>query len=659
MNLNRFEVPIERLRWRCDPALFAFQCTDELVPLEEFIGQDRAIRAIDFGLAVDQPGYNIFVAGMTGTGRTSIVKAHLEKLVAERKVSGQAPTPSDWCYLHNFTDADRPQILRQPAGEGKQLKARLERLQEELRNEVARAFSGEEYEMQRKRLAEESQSAQRQFFQRLEEEARAQGFTVQFSPMGVALVPLIEGRPASQEEYLRLPDEQRQALEAPRAALLSRVDETMEAAREQERQAAERLADINKQVAGFAATGPFGAIRRSYAAFPEVLRFLDELREFALQHIDVFRQSQAEQQAGNPMQDLARTAREREVLLPFQLNVFVDNSRNDSPPIVIENNPTFSNLFGRIDRRFVMGGYITDHTLLRAGSMHLANDGYLVLNMRNLLVNPLAWETLKRVIKTKELRPEDPAETMGLVVPQSIKPQPMPLNVKVVVTGDAMLYGLLSTHDEDFWETFKVKADFDFQIRRTEEHMDAYAAFICGICQRLNMLHFESAAVAKVLEYAARLVADQERLSTRFGLITDLLVEADHWARRESQEMVKAKDVQKALDEKLFRSNLVAERMQELIQDGTIMVDVAGEVVGQVNGLAVYSIGDFSFGRPSRITARTFLGRGGVINIEREAQLSGKTHDKGGADPQQLPRVEVRPEASPLRLRQHRLRAVL
>ena len=393
----------------------------------------------------------------------------------------------------------------------------------------------------------------------------------------------------------------------------------MEAVREQERQAAERLGDINNQVAGFAAAGPFGTIRRSYTEF----------REFALQRIDVFRQSQVEQQAGNPMQDLARTAREREVLLPFELNVFVDNSRNDSPPIVIENNPTFSNLFGRIDRRFVMGGYVTDHTLLRAGSMHLANDGYLVLNMRNLLVNPLAWETLKRVIKTKELRPEDPAESVGLVVPQSIKPQPMPLNVKVVVTGDAMLYGLLSTHDEDFWETFKVKADFDFQIRRTEEHMDAYAAFICGICQKHDMLHFESEAVAKVLEYTARLVADQERLSTRFGLITDLLVEADHWARRSSQEMVKAKDVQKALDEKLFRSNLVAERMQELIEDGTIMVDVAGEVVGQVNGLAVYNIGDFAFGRPSRITARTFLGRGGVINIEREAQLSGKTHDKG------------------------------
>ena len=629
MELSRFEVPVERLRWVCDASCFSFRCTEDLAPLQEFIGQDRAVKAIDFGLAVDRPGYNIFVTGMTGTGKSSIVTKHLEALVAQRVSSGQAPPPSDWCYLHNFSDGDRPNIIKLPAGMGKAFKVGLERLQEVLRAEVPKAFSSEDYEAQRKQITEENQTAQRQIFQRLEEDARAQGFAVQFSPVGVGLVPLIADKPASQEEFLQLEQSARQAIEEKRNALMGPVEEALEAARDLDRQAGERLNAVNRRVAEFAVAGPFGAVVKTYAEHPELVQFLNELREFSVEHVDIFRDGAAVPQQGNPVQEVARAAREREVLLPFVVNVFVDNSQSKGPPIILENNPTFSNLFGRIDRRFVLGGYLTDHTLLKPGSFQNANDGYLVLNIRNLLTNPLVWETMKRVIKTKEVRPEDPTEAMGLVVPQSIKPQPMPLSVKVLVTGDTTLYALLSTYDEDFWETFKVKADFDSQIRRTDEHLEAYAAFICGTCEKHGLLHHDPEGVGKVVEYAARLVADQEKLSTRFGMITDLLIEADYWARKEGGELVNARNVQKALEEKVYRSNLTAERMQEAMEDGTIMVDVGGEVVGQVNGLAVYSMGDFSFGKPSRITARTFLGRGGVINIEREAQMSGKTHDKG------------------------------
>ena len=630
MNQSRLEVPPNQLRWRCEPAHFSFRCTDELVPLQEFIGQDRAIKAIDFGLAVDQPGYNIFVTGLTGTGKASVVKAHLETLVQGRVASGQASQPCDWCYLYNFADADRPSIVGLPPGKGREFRNSVERLQEQLRTEVPKAFAGEEYEAQRKQITEESQAGQRRIFQQLETELHAQGFAVQFSPVGVALVPLLDDKPSSPEEFAKLDQDARQAIEEKRAGLTGRVEEALEAAREQEREAGLRLDELGRRAAEFALAGPFGVRQRAYAEYPELVRFLEGLRDFAVQRIDVFRDAGAgQQQPGNQIQDMARSARERETLLPFAVSLFVDNSAANGPPIVVENNPTFANLFGRIDRRFVMGGYITDHTLLKPGSFQMANDGYLVLNMRNLVLNPLVWETMKRVIKTKEVRPEDPAEAMGIVVPQSIKPQAMPLNVKVVVTGDATLYGLLSAHDEDFWETFKVKADFDSQIRRTDQHLEAYAAFVCGACTRHGLLHFEPDGVGKVVEYAARLIADQEKLSTRFGLITDLLIEADYWARSDGEELVKAKYVRKALEEKVYRSNQVAERIQELMEDGTLMVDVDGEVVGQVNGLAVYSVGDFSFGKPARITARTFLGRGGLINIEREAQMSGKTHDKG------------------------------
>ena len=635
MDISHLEVPAEKLRWRCDSSSFTFLCTDELVPLQEFIGQDRAIKAINFGLSVDQPGYNIFVTGMTGTGKASVIKAHLETLIAQRNESGVAPQPSDWCYLYNFSAEDRPNIVRLPAGTGKDFKTSLDRLQEELRSEVSKAFASDQYEAQRKQILEDNQSGQRQTFQRLDEEAGGQGFTVQFSPMGVVLAPLVDGKPAGQEELAQMDQATRQEMEERRGGLTGQVEEAIEAVRDLEREALRRMEELDQRVAEFAVSGPFGTLYKAYSNYPDLLRYLNGLRSFATRRIDAFReggqpqQQQQQQQQSNGVQEVARAAREREALLPFVVSVFVDNSEATGPPIIEENNPTFSNLFGRIDRKFVLGGYVTDHTLLKPGSFQMANDGYLVLNIRNLLANPMVWETMKRVIRTKEVRPEDASEAMGIVVPQSIKPQAMPLNVKVVVTGDSNLYSLLSSYDEDFWETFKVKADFDSQIRRTDQHLDAYAAFICGACSRNGLHHFDPSGVGKVVEYAARLTADQQKLSTRFGFITDLLVEADYWARRDNQNMVTDQHVHKALEEKVYRSNLVAERMQELMEDGTILVDIDGEVVGQVNGLAVLSVGDFTFGKPARITARTFLGRGGVINIEREAQMSGKTHDKG------------------------------
>ncbi len=629
MDFSRFEVPVEQLRWRCDAGCFSFHCTDELAPLQQFIGQERAISAIEFGLGVTQPGYNIFVAGMPGTGKGSIVKAHLEEVIKERRERGEAPVPFDWCYIYNFGDADQPKIIRLPAGVGKTFKSGLAQLREGLRREVANAFSGEEYETQRKIIAEENQAGQRALFQRLDHEARSQGFSVQFSSGGVGVFPLKDGRPATPEEYLQFPEAERQALEQRREGLMKQVDNTLEEVRNLEHQTGQRLAELNRRVAEYATAGAFKRAAAAFSEFPQIVAFLDELRSFSVEHIDAFRERQEEQRGPEVLADAARAGRERQVWLPFEVNVFVDNAGADGPPIVIESNPTFGNLFGKIDRRFVFGGYVTDHTLLKAGSVNRANGGYLVLPMRQLLVAPLSWETLKRVIKERAVRPEDPAEVMGMVVPQSIKPEPMPLDMKVVVTGDAALYNLLSAYDEDFWETFKVKADFDYQIRRTPEHLDAYAAFICRACHENNLLHFEPTGVAKVVEHTARLVADQSKLSTRFGLIQDLLIEADYWARKEGAERIAASHVDQALQQKVFRSNLVAERIRELIADGTFMVDVSGQVVGQINGLAVYDVGDFTFGRPARITARTFLGRGGVVNIEREARMSGKTHDKG------------------------------
>ena len=630
MAMNPLEVAPNQLRWSCDPESFSFQCTDELVPLQEFIGQERAISAIEFGLGVDQPGYNIFVSGMTGTGKSSVVKAHLEQVVAKRKLPADQAPPPDWCYVHNFADADRPKIISMSAGTGKRFRSRMERLRDDLQHDVAAAFTNEEYEAQRKAIAEENQSGQRKLFQELDGEAQAKGLTVQLSPVGVAVVPVVEGRPATQEEFLQIPEATRRQLEESRQELMRRVDETIGKVRDLDREASERLSGLDKQVAEFVTVGRFERESAEFADFPKVLGFLDDLRAFAVEHIDAFRGEQGEQPPQPSMfREASLAAREREVFLPFVVNVFVDNAGAEGPPIIVENNPTFSNLFGKIDRRFILGGYVTDHSMLKAGSISQAHGGYLVLNLRNLVVSPLAWDTLKRVVRDKEVRPEDAAEVMGLVVPQSIRPEPMPLEVKVVVTGETDLYNLLASFDEEFWETFKVKADFDSQIQRNEEHLDAYAAFICATCNIHMLRHFSRDGVCAVLEYAARLVADQRKLTTRFGVVRDLLIEADYWAGKDEKGRVDGIHVKKAMDQKEFRSDLISERLREMIVDGALLVDVTGEAAGQVNGLAVFDVGGYSFGKPSRITARTYLGSGSVINIEREAKLSGSTHDKG------------------------------
>ncbi len=351
--------------------------------------------------------------------------------------------------------------------------------------------------------------------------------------------------------------------------------------------------------------------------------FLKEAREYTLTKLDTFTlPSVPSQIPGFPVPSM-------DFFVAYKVNVFVDNSALDGPPIIIEPNPNWFNMFGKVERRALMGTYVSDHGMIKPGATQLANGGYLILNIRDVLLNPGVWEGLKRVIRTKEVRVEDPMEQFSFFTPQGMRPQPMPVDLKIVVMGDDNLYQLLSAYDEDFWEMFKVKADFDYQVELTDENMQAYACFIRMCCDQDKLLPFDRSGVARVVEFASRAVSDQEKLTTRFGQLKDLLIEADYWAKDSQSQMIKREHVEKAIREKVHRLDLVAEHILKLMVEGTLMVDVKGAVVGQVNGLSVYDLGTFSFGRPSRITAKTFLGRRGVINIERESQLSGRIHDKG------------------------------
>jgi predicted ATP-dependent protease len=625
---NKFRVGSSQLTWHCDPNIFDFESTKELEPLSQFIGQDRAIKALEFGLSMNYEGYNIYVAGLTGTGKTSAVQTHINSLLEKKQKKKQLKHLYDWCYLYNFSDSDKPQIIKLAKGKGKTFRSLLLTLLQNLKDELAKAFSSDEYKMQRKSLAEESQAKQKKIVDEIKEETRKQGFIIQATPVGQALIPLKDGKPMTQDEYLALSENERKDIESKRSELLKEAETHYEKVREYETQITRRLKEYDRNIADFVVTKLFNNIIKEYDDTDNISKFLTDLKDYTLGNLEIFKQKE-EQPEALPGISANYILQGRDPFLPFQVNVFIDNSKTKGSPVIIESNPNYANLFGKIERRFLFGGYLSDHTMLKPGSIQMANGGYLLLNTMDVLTNPAVWPALKRTIKTKEVKIEEPYEQFGLLAPHGLRPEAMPIDIKILLIGDQNLYQILSIYDEDFWEIFKVKADFDYQIIKNKDNMMHFASFVAGCCKKMRILHFHKTGIAKIIEYAARMVDNQEKLTSRFAQIRELVQESEYWARYDKASEVRAKHVVKAVEERIFRHNLPNAHIKELIEQGTIMVDTDGAVVGQVNGLSVYSLGDIAFGKPSRITCKTFLGRGGVINIERESQLSGKIHDKG------------------------------
>jgi predicted ATP-dependent protease len=624
IDLKKYAVHVEKLRWICPPETFQFDCITEVEPLKEFIGQERALDSINFGLAVERAGYNLFLTGLTGTGKAATIKSRLEKFITEKEAKGIKRQPNDWCYVYNFSDTDRPRILKLAQGLGKSFSNHMENLLKTLKEEIPKTFGSEEYNKRKQDIIQEHQKKYQEAMDALEKEAKEKNLMMQISPMGAAVVPLVEEKPMTREEFFSLKEEDRKEIESRRLEMMRKVEETYAHLHDLEKEVGEKMKEIDLKAGEFAISRPFEELLRTYSEYPQVINFLKEAREYTLTKLDLFTQAPIQPQTpGIP------AITQADPFMAYRVNIFVDNSSISGPPIVFEPNPHWFNMFGKIERRALMGTYISDHSMIKPGAVQLANGGYLILNIRDVLLNPGVWEGLKRVIKTKEVRVEDPGEQFGFFTPQGMRPQPVPVEFKIVVMGDDSIYQLLSLYDEDFWEMFKVKVDFDYQMKRSDENIKSYTCFIRTCCDNEKLLPFDRTGVAKIIEYAARAAGDQEKLSARFGPLKDLLIESDYWARDSKSNLITGKDVEKATKEKIHRLDLIAERIRQMIAEGTIMVDVKGAVAGQVNGLSVYDLGIFSFGRPSRITAKTFLGRRGVINIERESLLSGPIHNKG------------------------------
>lgn len=609
-----------QLRHVCDPAVFTFASTEELPPLERVLGQDRAVQAIDFGVDMPNYGYNIFAMGPAGSGRTTAVRQFLDQRAAER------PAPPEWCYVYNFDDARRPRAISVPPGRATALRRAMEGLVQQLQVEIPRAFEGQPFEEKRRELILSLQQKQQALFQNLDAYLKARGFALIRSESGLAIAPIgADGEVLSAEAYQKLSPEDRKRYEAYRAELQGEFDQAMREARELDRQGKRALESITSELASFVVDGLVSEVREQFLDCPKVLDYLDAVRRDVVSNVQQFLPS-PEVNVPFALQNVGDGAR---WFSRYVVNVLVETAECTCAPVVVEDNPTYPNLVGRIEHRAEFGTMVTDFTQIRAGALHRANGGYLVVEAKNILANALSWDALKRALHNREIKIEEMAQFYGLIAASTLDPEPIPLEIKVVIIGDAQLYSLLYAYDEDFREQFKVKAEFTRQMPRDAATERDHALFVGNICRHEGLRHFTPAAVARLVDESSRLADNQGKLTTHFASVADLVREASFWAGRAGHKLVLAEDVQRAVSERTARLDRVVEQYIESVLDGVILIATEGSVVGQVNGLSVLQSGDFVFGLPSRISARTFLGRAAVVSIEREVRMSGPIHDKG------------------------------
>jgi lon-related putative ATP-dependent protease len=612
-------LTFDKLYRFCAPDIFTFNTTDELPDVKETIGQEKALHALDFGLSLDSAGFNIFILGEHGTGKMTTVKSFLS-----RKAMNE-PVPQDWCYVYNFKDPDTPVAISLNPGDAVVFQKNMEELIKILKVEIPKVFESKEYEKQKNKIVEESQKKQKEIFSSLEDEAQDKGFAVRKTVSGLIIIPVKKtGEPLTEEDYELLDERTRKKIDEIGKTLQEKLNDVVRVARESEKMVKEAIGRLEKEAALSAVGHLIDELKNKYKEHEKITIYLEDIKENILENLDDFK-TQEEQTSPLPFMKFPRA---EPTFTRYTVNVLVNNKDCKGAPCIFESNPTYFNLFGRIEHKIQYGIAITDFSMIKGGSLHKANGGYIVINALDLLRNIFAYDALKRAIRNKEIKVEDVWEQYRLISTTTIKPEAMPLDVKVILVGNPYLYYLLYNLDEEYRELFKVKADFDSRMDRTDENIHKYALFVTALCREEKLLPFDRAGVARVVELGSRLAEHQNKLSSRFSDISDIIREASYWASKSNSNIVSEEHVQNAIDERILRTNRIEERLREMIIEGTIIVNITGEKLGQVNGLAVLDLGDYSFGKPSRITARTYAGKAGVVNIERETKMSGRIHEK-------------------------------
>ncbi|MFW6361544.1 MAG: Lon protease family protein [Spirochaetota bacterium] len=623
------ELKAKDVRWTCSDDCFSFQSTKDLTKSHGVIGQNRAIEAIEFGMGIDSHGFNIYAMGPTGVGRTSIVKQFINQKALEK------PVPDDWCYIYNFDTPNRPKAINMAAGQGRQFRDDMEKFKKNLKEDIPKALEQENYEKDRNRLMNEMQRKQTEEMNRLEQKAQKQGFTIQRGAQGFVIMPLKEdNQPMSSQELAQLSEEERKKIQNEGQSIQNELQEVLRNVRSMESETKEKLEELEKNTILFAIDHHLEDLKNKYGEYGRLNDYFDSLKDDVVKNAQSIAQAAqqgdgAQAQAQMNPQEQVMAMQQENVLNRYTVNLIVDNSETEGAPVISEMRPTYNKLIGKLERKAQLGMLFTDFNMIKPGVLHQANGGYLILEAIHLFQYPFSYNVLKHALKEGEAKITDQMEMFQAISTESLDPEPIPLDIKVVLIGNPRIYFILQQLDEEFQELFKVKADFNSFMNRSQESIDMYASFLAGQCNEEGWRPFDKSGVARMVEYGMELTQDQEKLTTRFLDVCDLAREADYIAGRRGGDSISRDDVYAAIMAKRRRSNRIEELIQEIISRGDIYIDTDREVTGQVNGLSVMNLGDYMFGRPSRITAQTFVGRAGVVNIDREAKMSGPIHNKG------------------------------
>ncbi len=622
--MDKLKLKPEQLTNKCTSEVFEFKTTEELSPIRGIIGQDRAKKALEFGLGVTRKGYNIYVSGQWGTGRNSFVNMLTEEQAIKR------PAPSDWLYVNNFKDPYHPIAIKVSNGQGKNIIKQVDRAIRFLRRGIIEIFSSRDYENAKQKLVEEYNVQSNSIVDKLNELGKKYGFLFSLTEKGIVSIPLKNGVPMKEEDYQSISQKEYEVLMSNSQKLSLETIDLFNKLRIEEENLRNKLKSLDEQMVRHLVKFHLESIKEKYKENEEIKIFMASIEDDIVENLESFKEEEEEEDDTNPLAFLTASQHNPETFFErYRINLFVDNSEAKRAPVIFESNPTYYNMAGSIEYQNEMGVMKTDFTMIKPGALHRANGGYLILLAKDILSNPYSWKSLKRSLLDESVTIDSRAASAGALVSQTIRPQAIPIDVKVIIIGDYYTYSVLNAYDEEFQKLFKVMVDFDEEMDRNKENIEKFARFVSTKCQMEGLSHFTPSAVAILVEHATRLSDDQNKLTSHLKTLGDIIIEADAWANYYKEGIVTHEHVLKALEERKLRANKYEESTMDLYKEGVYLIDVTGFKIGEINGLAVVGSGQYSFGKPSKITVSTYQGRQGIINIEREARTSGKIHDKG------------------------------
>ena len=616
---NNYELSYKDLKYICNPNVFKFTTTEELEGITTGIGQDRGIKALEFGINVAVKGYNLYLEGPDGVGKTMYTKNYLNKIAKKKKV------PSDWCYIYNFDNPNEPIAVELPAGQGKEFKKAMENLVKDVKTDVSRTLGNEDFEEEKNLIKKEYEQKKSLLMEKLNKTSSKFGFQVKSAPNGIYMMPLLNGKVLEEEEFERLDPKIKEDYEKKSAIVQEQIMKAIAEIKAIERETENKINEWQSNVALLTINAHVNIVKSKFKRNKKINKFLENIKKDILKNISAF----ATEEKNNNKQQNQNKPEQPKPWANYRVNLFVDNSQKEGCPVIMDSNYSYHNIFGKLEYENYFGSLKTDHTMLKPGLLHLANGGYIILQARDLVSNGLCYEALKKAIRIKQIAIENTADQRSSMVMVSLKPEPIPLDIKVLLIGDESVYQTLLMMDADFKKLFKIKVEFEEDTPISNENMNNLARFIHGFCEQEGLLHLDKSAVAKMIEYSIKISGDRDKLSIRFNDLAEILGEACTWAKLDKQKVVTDKYIDKALSEQIERVRKYDTRYLEMIKDKSVLIDTNGSKVGQINGLTVINIGGHSFGKPVKITANTYVGKNEIINIEREIDLSGPTHSKG------------------------------